>query len=66
MRINTQRHAVNVCPTGDCPDGVASVKEIGLSPREKRAIFFALKEEIWKQKKLLKGEGRPGADLSLS
>lgn len=41
----------DVCPTGNCPEGIDMVKEIKLTPKEKRAIFFALKDKIFKLKK---------------
>jgi hypothetical protein len=42
----------NTCPTGNCPPGIEILKKVALTPREKRAVFFALKEEIFKQKRL--------------
>lgn len=42
------------CPDGRCPVGIDSVKEIALTPQEKRNIYFKLKNQIFKQKKLLR------------
>lgn len=52
MPINQQKSNPKTCPTGDCPPDIQNLKEIRLSPPEKRAIFFCLKREIFKQKKL--------------
>ena len=41
----------NTCPSGNCPEGLDSVRKVGLTPREKRAIFFTLKEHIFQLKK---------------
>ena len=41
------------CIDGRCPVGIDSVKKIGLTPQEKRAIFFCLKNEI-KRSKIVK------------
>jgi hypothetical protein len=38
------------CVDGRCPAGIEQVKKIGLTPREKRAIFFSLKEKIFNLK----------------
>ena len=38
------------CADGRCPPGIDSVKKIGLTQKEKRAIFFSLKKEIKKSK----------------
>lgn len=43
----------NSCPSGTCPSGTDSIKKIRLTPSEKRAIFFCLKKEIFKQKRLI-------------
>ena len=40
------------CPDGNCPTGIDKVKKFGLTPREKRAIFFAIKRKIFMLKKL--------------
>ena len=37
----------NVCPDGRCPEGIESLKEITLTPQEKRAIFFSIKRKIF-------------------
>ncbi len=47
-----QQKSNNTCPTGNCPEGIEKLKEIGLAPQEKRAIFFRLKQEIFKEKRL--------------
>lgn len=39
------------CLDGRCPEGIDSVKEIGLSQLEKRAIFFSLQNAIERAKK---------------
>ena len=54
MRIIKQRNNTHICPTGNCPPGVDEVKKIALSPTEKRAIFFVLKQHIFKQKQLIR------------
>jgi hypothetical protein len=46
------------CIDGRCPVGVDTVKEIGLSLLEKRAIFFSLKKEMEKKLKK-KAEDKP-------
>lgn len=38
------------CIDGRCPVGIDSVKKIGLTPQEKRTIFFYLKKEMKKSK----------------
>ena len=52
MDIQKQQES-KTCPTGDCPQGLESIKKIGLTPSEKRAIFFRLKSHIFKQKRLI-------------
>jgi hypothetical protein len=51
MQIPKQRK-LNTCTTGNCPPDIDLIKEIGLTPTEKRAIFFSLKEQIFKTNKL--------------
>lgn len=46
--------AGKVCADGRCPAGIDSLKTIALSKPEKRAIYFELKAEIFKQKRLLR------------
>lgn len=41
------------CPDGLCPVGVDAIREIILTPQEKRAVYFRLKDQIFKQKQLL-------------
>lgn len=42
---------LKVCIDGRCPEGIDEMKEIGLSPLEKRAIFFSLQSAIKRAKK---------------
>ncbi len=50
----TVRPAGKICPDGQCPSGIDSLKAIVLSKPEKRSIYFGLKAEIFKQKRLLR------------
>jgi hypothetical protein len=36
----------NMCPEGDCPEGIGAVKRICLTVSEKRKIFLALEKMI--------------------
>lgn len=40
------KNKAHECIDGRCPVGIDSVKKIGLTPQEKRAIFFCLKKEM--------------------
>ena len=42
---------IHECIDGRCPPDIDLVKEIGLTPLEKRAIFFCLQNEIEKTRK---------------
>jgi hypothetical protein len=48
--MEKQKQQIHECIDGRCPVGIDRVSEIGLSPLEKRAIFFVLKKEIDKAK----------------
>ena len=52
--MQKQNQPIHECIDGRCPVGIDTVKEIGLSPLEKRAIFFALQKEIDKTKEKVK------------
>jgi hypothetical protein len=52
--MRKQKQLNSLCIDGRCPVGIDSLKKIGLTPKEKRAVYFGLKEEIFKQKQLLK------------
>jgi hypothetical protein len=41
----------NKCTDANCPPGIEQVRKIGLTPKEKRAIFFNIKEKIFRLKK---------------
>lgn len=53
MKIQKQRkpNETEPCLDGRCPEGIDEVKGIGLSPLEKRAIFFSLQSAIKRAKK---------------
>ncbi len=42
------------CADGRCPVGIDALREKALTLPEKRAIYFKLKDQIFKQKQLLK------------
>ncbi|MEK7135206.1 MAG: hypothetical protein AAB780_00675 [Patescibacteria group bacterium] len=42
------------CPDGLCPAGIDTLKEVTLTPEEKRSIYFRLKDQIFRQKLLLR------------
>jgi len=44
---------IHECIDGRCPPDIDLVKEIGLTPLEKRAIFFCLQNQINKSKLLV-------------
>lgn len=46
------------CIDGRCPVGVDAIKEIGLSPLEKRAIFFSLESMIKRTRKEMERSAR--------
>jgi hypothetical protein len=48
--MQNQKQRIHECIDGRCPPGIDVVTEIGLSPLEKRAIFFVLQKEIDKAK----------------
>jgi hypothetical protein len=50
--MNLHKNA-NVCPEGDCPKGIEVLKKIGLTPREKRAIFDSLNRAIVAQEMII-------------
>lgn len=50
--MQTQEQLKHECVDGQCPPDIDLVKEIGLSPLEKRAIFVSLQREIAKSREL--------------
>jgi hypothetical protein len=54
MYIQEQRKHEYTCPSGLCPEGIEIVKDIALTPLEKKAIFLSFQRMVTNLKESLK------------